>query len=458
MTPQSNNCLVSGSRIYPLLPGHAPDDIVAWQHDTAVTRETLLRDVRSIAGRLPDGRYAINLCENRYWFLAGFIAVLMRGQTCLLPPGRAPRVIEEIVRDHAGACCLSDTGIAPAGAPLYRIDALAAAGSADCQELAAIPGEQLAAIVFTSGSTGRARPHRKYWEDLVTGAGMMQQRFGFGARGRHQSIVATVPPQHMYGLETSILNPLLNAVSIFTGNTFFPADINKALGRVPAPGILVTTPIHLKFCLDSGLSWPAIDYVISATAPLDPALARRAEEVLCCPVFEIYGCTEAGSIASRRTIEGDYWTLYEHSGIRKTRKGHSVTGPNLPEAVPLHDVIVPVNDRQFTLHGRFTDMINIAGKRASLEDLNIRIRSIEGVVDAAFLVPEQDGVDHARLVAFVIAPGCSREYIRRELALRIDPVFLPRPLHMVDDLPRTGTGKLPRTALLELLDHVRNTG
>lgn len=458
MIPHSSDSPSPGGELYPLLSGHAPDDIIAWRHDRAISLQTLLGDVCSIAEHLPDHPCAINLCEDRYWFLAGFLAVLLRGQTNLLPPGRAPRVIEEIAREYAGAYCLSDTGVIPAGAPLYRVDTAAAMGPADCTHALHIPGEQLAAIVFTSGSTGSAQPNHKYWKDLVTGLTVMRKRFGFGTGGSRQSIVATVPPQHMYGLETSILNPLLNGVSTFTGKTFFPADIRNALEHVPAPRVLVTTPVHLGTCLDSGLSWPDIGHVISATAPLDRTLATRTEQTLNCPVYEIYGCTEAGSIASRHSAADEHWTLYENFSLRKYAKGYSVSGPSLPADVPLHDVIIPLDERRFLLRGRFTDMINIAGKRASLEDLNIRIRSIEGVVDAAFVAPEPGATGISRLAAFVIAPGCSLDYIRRELALRIDPVFLPRPLHMVDDLPRNETGKLPRSALLELLEHVRNTG
>ena len=440
------------------LSAHELDDIIVWHHDVAVSKHSLLCDVYSIASRLPDGKYAINLCEDRYWFLASFLAALLKKQVNLLPPGRARAVISEIALEYSGAYCMTDTDLSAPHAPVFRVDIPGPKRRKNPGTLPEINGDQLATIVFTSGSTGTCTANLKYWKDLVTGARLAQQRFGFGRHRMHQTIVATVPPQHMYGLETSILNALINGVSVYTGKTFYPADILIALKAIPEPGILVTTPIHLRSCLDSDLTWPAIDYVISATAPLDHALASRAEEKLNCPVLEIYGCTETGSVASRRTTVDETWTLYENILLRENRKGYSASGPHLPADVPLHDIIAPVNERQFNLCGRFTDMINIAGKRASLQDLNIRLRSIEGVVDAAFLVPEERNNKTTRLTAFVIAPTRSREDIRRELEQLIDPVFLPRPLHMVSDLPRNDTGKLPRSALLELLDTVRKAG
>jgi acyl-coenzyme A synthetase/AMP-(fatty) acid ligase len=52
----------------------------------------------------------------------------------------------------------------------------------------------------------------------------------------------------------------------------------------------------------------------------------------------------------------------------------------------------------------------------------------------------------------VVAPGLSAAALIKNLRGRIDPVFLPRPLLMVDRLPRNATGKLPQQALQSLAD------
>ena len=124
----------------------------------------------------------------------------------------------------------------------------------------------------------------------------------------------------------------------------------------------------------------------------------------------------------------------------------------------MHDALEPVGPRQFILHGRHEDIVKIAGKRASLDDLNRRLRDIEGVQDGVFLCPESDGRIASRLVAFVVAPTLDEGTIRTELALSMDPIFLPRPMYLVDSLPRNETGKLPREAVLALLREVRGEG
>ena len=57
-----------------------------------------------------------------------------------------------------------------------------------------------------------------------------------------------------------------------------------------------------------------------------------------------------------------------------------------------------------------------------------------------------------RLGAAVVAPGLSVAALTEQLRQLIDPVFLPRPLLMVEQLPRNATGKLPQQALQGFAD------
>ena len=65
----------------------------------------------SLVGRIcaPGQRGGLNLCERRENFLIGFVALLMRGQTCLMPPSRAPAVVAEVLQAHPGAYVLDDS-------------------------------------------------------------------------------------------------------------------------------------------------------------------------------------------------------------------------------------------------------------------------------------------------------------------------------------------------------------
>jgi len=53
-------------------------------------------------------------------------------------------------------------------------------------------------------------------------------------------------------------------------------------------------------------------------------------------------------------------------------------------------------------------------------------------------------------MAFVVAPGLTAPALLAALRERVDAIFIPRPLVLLEALPRNSTGKLPREALLAL--------
>jgi acyl-coenzyme A synthetase/AMP-(fatty) acid ligase len=97
-------------------------------------------------------------------------------------------------------------------------------------------------------------------------------------------------------------------------------------------------------------------------------------------------------------------------------------------------------------------MIKLAGKRASLHELNEKLNRIKGIIDGVFIDTAEPGQETKRLAAVVVAPDLSRKALLDALAQWIDPVFLPRPLIFVDQMPRNETGKLPHQTLRALLN------
>lgn len=163
-------------------------------------------------------------------------------------------------------------------------------------------------------------------------------------------------------------------------------------------------------------------------------------------------------MASRRTVDGELWRFYDGMTSHEINDVVYVRASHLPDPVPLNDFIEVRSDSRFKLLGRHADLINIAGNRASLSDLTLKLNAIEGVRDGVFVMPDdQAGEDVARVVALVVAPDLDRKEILSMLAEHVSPVFLPRPLYQVDSLPRNAMGKLPREALSRLLDQLRHT-
>jgi acyl-coenzyme A synthetase/AMP-(fatty) acid ligase len=252
--PVTHFALVSHDRL---------DDIVAWRHGQSISVRQFIADVRQLAAALPEGRHLLNACSDRYHFTVGLGAALLTQKISLLPPTHTPEMIRQLKALAPDLFCLSDAphtmalpGVAYASAFAPGTSHARADGAC---EVPLIPGNQPVAEVFTSGSTGLPQPHRKSWASLVQSARAEAARLGLPAgpgtpAARAPCIVGTVPPQHMFGFESTVLLALQNGAALHAGQPFYPADIVGALQSVPRPRVLVSTPVHLRVLLSRASS------------------------------------------------------------------------------------------------------------------------------------------------------------------------------------------------------------
>jgi acyl-coenzyme A synthetase/AMP-(fatty) acid ligase len=428
----------------PLLRGYPADGVIAWRGAEPVSAAHFAAAATALAAHLPRRRHVLNLCEDRYHFMLGYAAGLLAGQTTLLPPSRAPHALREACRDFADVYCLSDRGavVTELQTVEVRDGPVAPGATPGARE---IDSGQVAAIVFTSGSTGRHMPHPKTWGSLVAGARTLGERL---ALSPGTAILGTLPPQHMFGLESTVMLPMQNGLAVHAGRPLLPADVGAAVAALPRPLWLMTSPLHLRACIAESLAIDGLAGVLSSTMPLAAELARAVEKLWRAPLYEIYGSSEAGMIAMRRTASEDAWRLVP--GLRISERDGTlwVQGNHVREPQPMLDRVQRLDAERFTLLGRKTDLVKIAGKRSSLDALNAALLGVEGVEDGVFFAPE--GAAGKRLIAFVVAPGRSAAQIRAALRERIDSAFLPRPLYLIARLPRGESGKIPRQALADL--------
>ena len=433
----------------PLIGGHGLDAVLAWLPTGPRRVRDFLADAQALAAQLPAGSALLNVCNDRYRFAVGFAAGLISGRVSLQPASQSAETLARIRAGFPDVVCLCDDDFDTLDLPRLDFPVLAAADPQAIAGIPQIPADRLAAILFTSGSTGLPQPQQKTWGKLVASGRAEAAALGLD-RAPH-AIVGTVPVQHSYGFESTLLLALHGGCTVWSGKPFYPQDIAAALDAVPRPRLLVTTPFHLSTLLAAGVDLPAVDRLLCATAPLPVPLAAEAEARTGAPLGEIYGSTESGQLASRRTTEGAAWTLLP--GVRLEQDGDTTIacGGHVEGRVALSDRIELLPDGRFLLHGRHADLVNIAGKRTSLAYLDHQIAAVPGVLDAAFFLPDDaTGAGVTRLTAFVVAPTLTRQQLLAALRPRIDAIFLPRPPIFVDALPRNSTGKLPRSALQAL--------
>jgi acyl-coenzyme A synthetase/AMP-(fatty) acid ligase len=418
--------------------------------------------VQTFAERLPGEGAVVSLCVDRYAFSVAFASALQRGQVSLLPPNARPDTLARLRDEHTVLCAATDD-------PALQVDGMAshcvvpstvvplAAPGAMAAAVPGIPAGLRGACLLTSGSTGVPQPHAKTWGEMnlnVQGATQRLCEYLGRPTLAGLNLVATVPAQHSFGFESTVLLALLGGAAFDAGRPFYPADIVQALQSLPRPRALVTTPFHLKALLSAGLELPRTDLVLCATAPLSPQLARQAEAAFCGALVEIYGCTEAGQVATRRTAHSEVWCTFGDLRITHELGGGDardecfyVQGSAVPARTRLADVLRLDDARHFRLFGRANDLIHVAGRRSSRGHLNYHLNSLDGVQDGAFWLPDDvpDGV--VRPVAFVVAPGISTAAIIAGLRSRLEAVFVPRRVLHVEALPREDTGKLTMQAL-----------
>ncbi len=399
-----------------------------------------MASVWALSQTLPNRRFVLNLHRNRHEFLRSFCASIMAGQCTLMPPNRQPQTLDDLEAAYPDSYRTGEED-AVLAAPYQTADA------DQGQKIPQIPWQQRCVIAFTSGSTGNPSATIKTWQTLVAAtqancAAMLEDWTG------PANVLATVPAQHMWGLETSVLMPLFANLAISEANPLYPQDIVSALCDMPEPRMLVSSPLHLRTLMSSALPLPKLARIFTATAPLSQSLAVEFEAYYQAPVLDVFGSSESGIIAVRNTAREELWRLSAPFHMQVVEQKTRVSAAHLAGPVMLADKVELVGTHQFRWLARENDQVNVAGKKTSLADLNRRLLAIEGVRDGLIFMPAESS---QRLAAVIVAPGLVAADIRQALLRAVDPVFIPRPIVFVAALPRNETGKLPLKAVQAIL-------
>ncbi|GAA0414457.1 xanthomonadin biosynthesis 3-hydroxybenozate--AMP ligase XanA2 [Cocleimonas flava] len=444
-------------KTFPLTNRNLRDNFAYLTQDNKTTGDTkgfvsaqrFIDTVVALSKQLPsDKQHIINLCGNRYLFTVVLCASVLKNQVNLLPSNRNIATQKRLSERYNNTYVIHDGS--ETDPDLLAID-LDKEGISDIQTVNEIPEidvDQLAAISFTSGSTGDAKPNEKIWRTFVDST-IINSHYMLPKSTETIQLLATVPAQHMWGLETSVLMALFANICVVDSKPLFPQDIQTLIETLPAPRMMVSTPVHLRAVVGSNLKFPKLETVLCATSPLTQELATQVEALFSTQMREVYGCSEIGSMAIRETAHTDIWDKFD--GIhfdQQTSNQILAHTEHVKESATLGDFIELLNEQQFRLKGRTDDMIDIAGKRGSLNEINKVLLSFPELIDGIVFFPPQDR-PIPRLVAIVaIKDGISKKQLADHFREYLDPAFIPRPIIQVEKLPREENGKLPKQALL----------
>lgn len=393
------------------------------------------------------------LCfENSYLFTVALLATLHAGRTPVIPGHCRASLLNEQQDLFDGI--LSETQLECDGPQI-----IVASGNNTPHNditLPPIAADSYVAL-FTSGSTGQPKKIIKPVTLLDEEARMLHTRFDQRIEGRR--VVASVVPQHLYGLTFRIFLPMACGLPLHAAMLYYAEQLSAL--EPQHRYVFISSPAFLKR-LDAQLTPPPVDMILSAGGMLPWKEVKEAQSWLNVWLDEIYGSTESGIMAWRQRIDnGTSWQLFPGVTLRAEGKEWRLFSPllNGDEGLLLDDMIELVDDG-FRLAGRRGRVVKIEEKRVSLSEVEKRLMALEGVVDAAALPVSRGGrqgigvvlvlTESARQQWETTGGKAQQQAWRQALQPWLESVAVPRYWRVLDEIPVNSMNKRVYAQLQEL--------
>ena len=192
---------------------------VIYHQGRLISLDELLKTVAYLQTKVPEFQYCLNLYEERYYFLLGFLLTLKQKKISLFPSTITAHVLEQLKNNYDDILVLCDEDEIAQGmhsAEFLKFDLKALVKDFKLEQdnfmfdkrisFPEIDVQKEVAIIFTSGSTGQPKPYKKQWGDLVFAAAHLAENFlsdsdrnsaDKSAKKKITALLATVPAQHM---------------------------------------------------------------------------------------------------------------------------------------------------------------------------------------------------------------------------------------------------------------------
>ncbi|WP_127960181.1 AMP-binding protein [Serratia microhaemolytica] len=437
-----------------------PDETpIAWLGEHTWTLGQLRYDVATLLNYLqqqPAQRWA--LCfEDSYLFIVALLATLHAHKTPVIPGHHRVALLKEQSELFEGV--LSDKNLSWQG-PYQQVN------SAKRQLQQPVTFAAFAANasveLFTSGSTGTAKQVIKSIAVLDRESAMLAQRFATRLAGCR--VVASVMPQHLYGLTFRICLPMALGLPLHSAMLYYAEQL---VALEPQQRYLfISSPAFLKR-LDHQLNPPNVAMILSAGSMLNWSTVTDCQRWFGIWPDEIYGSTETGILAWRQRQHDDTaWHPFPEVRFIAAEQGVTVASPLIAatEPLPLDDLLQFAADGSFRLLGRRGRVVKIEEKRISLNEVEQRLLALPGIREAA-AVPLQrngrQGIGALLVLDSALYQQWSQQNKVQELAWRsalqpwLEPVAIPRYWRVLNEIPVNSMNKRVDAQLQELFDETK---
>jgi malonyl-CoA/methylmalonyl-CoA synthetase len=354
---------------------------------------------------------------------------------------------------------------------------IVAPGHLDLADLAAPPApfetvprgpDDLAAILYTSGTTGRSKGAMLSHANLSSNALVLNDYWRWQPG---DVLIHALPIYHVHGLFVALHGALLNGSTMLWHKGF---DADAIIDDLARATILMGVPtFYTRLLASPRLTRDAVAKMrlfVSGSAPLLEATFGEFEARTGHRILERYGMTEAGMICSNpydgERIAGTVGFPLPGVEARIRDEVLEIRGPNLfkgywrsPEKTAedmrpdgffiTGDIATMTEDGRVAIVGRAKDLIIAGGLNIYPREIELAIDALPGVGESAVI-----GVPHPDLGEAVVAVVTRTDPALDEAALLAGLADLarfkqPRRILFADSLPRNAMGKVQKAVLRE---------
>ncbi len=339
--------------------------------------------------------------------------------------------------------------------------------------------EAAAAILYTSGTTGRSKGAVLTHGNLSSNVKVLGQAW----RWRENDVLLhALPIFHAHGLFVALHLALLHASPILFHERF---DVQAVIGDLPSATVFMGVPtFYTRLLAEPAFNRALCNHMrvfISGSAPLLDATFKEFEARTGHTILERYGMTEAlmvtsnpydgprvaGSVGpalpgiSIRVVTGDgqpaslgepgvlemkgpnlfagYWRNPEKTAQDHTADGYFISG----------DIVTEDEAGFICIVGRAKDLIISGGYNVYPKEIEMAIDALDGVLESAVIGVVHPDFGEGVVAVVARAPGRALDgaEIARALATELATFKRPKKIVIVDELPRNAMGKVQKAEL-----------
>ncbi len=398
-------------------------------------------------------------CEDYWYFLVTFVALLQCKKTILLTQNISDSFINEIRESDVEF--LTDQNV---NNSLQIPELLKNAENPSEKEIRnppSISADETNILMYTSGSTGRPKAVSQRMTEFEKDNAFIISKWGEEFLKR--KLVTTVSQHHIYGFLFGISLPFAMGVPFRRTRMEFPEEFENLDDE---SYIIIATPAFLKRTVEIEEKLPLKDtFIFTSGGAVSPELAVKTQNVFgFCPL-EVYGSTETSGIAFRQqTRDGLEWTPFDNAKVWLGDDGClRIISPYIknPDGFATADLADILPTGKFLLKGRSDLIVKIEEKRISMTEVENRLLQTDFVFDVKVIALE-DRRQYLAAALVLNEKGKNHFSGQKKLALNryfhdylmqyFENVVIPKKWRFVDALPVDVQGKKHKEEIAALFE------